>query len=376
MQKLNKFKLLEYLIILFILLWAILLLVLKNTNYIDYFSVSIVDDMIHDKYEKNTLEYYNYRIKRDEKLLESNTWNLILYDNLAVAYDHIWNLEKALQIYKTKKNIMDNNEFDMQNLYRYYANLWTFLIHNWINGRFKDKTNKKSQDLVLEGRDYIKKAIEININAHFWRENYQLIANNWIISSFSNPSLMISQNMLWKPTLDFDLLSSVNSWETCWKIYYDIYPETKKVGKNLSEQINDSCPMALKWVVWMIRFWWGPNPFSYATIWDILTWMWEYKLAFASYARAMEMKHPNSEKIKIYSMDLAKKINPKLSKQVSYEKLLNQFKADYKLWKEWSDNYIGYQKNIILQWKDPTKIESYNDFYNKFKYPIDVKYNR
>gem|GEM_PF-5879918 len=73
LKKSKLISIIEYLIVFFVILLLIVLYVLKNTNYIDYFSVDIVDDIIHDKYEKNTMEYYNYRINRDENLLKSNS---------------------------------------------------------------------------------------------------------------------------------------------------------------------------------------------------------------------------------------------------------------------------------------------------------------
>jgi hypothetical protein len=44
----------------------------------------MVDDIIHNKYEKNTEEYYVFRNKRDEEKLIQEPYNLLLYDNLAV----------------------------------------------------------------------------------------------------------------------------------------------------------------------------------------------------------------------------------------------------------------------------------------------------
>lgn len=350
----------------------IVLFNLKPKENTEPFSLNMIDDVIHDKYEKNTDEYYKYRITRDENSLKTNSWSLILYDNLAVAYDHIWNLEKALAYYKTKKELMENSKYDMQNWYRYYANLGTFLIHDWLKGWFKNKSDKKSQDKVIEWKGYIEKAIAININAHFWRENYQLVANKWLISAFSNPDLLITENLLWKKSIDDSLFTADNSWTTCWKKYYEFYPATKKIGKTTEEQIEDSCPMALKWIIWMIRYWWWPSPFSYASIGDILTAMWEYRLAFASYARAVKMKHANSEKIIIYSKKLAKNIYPELSENEAYVKLLSQFKADYKIWNDWSNAYIEYQKKIIKEWKDPLLSNSYDEFYKEFKKPNNV----
>lgn len=337
----------------------------------------MIDDVIHDKYEKNSNEYYLYRIEKDENLLKNNKDNLILYDNLAVGYNQIGNSEKALNLYKIKRNLMETREFDKQNWYRYYANLWTFLIHDWIGRWFKNQNDQGGKDLVIEWRDYIKKAIEINIDAHFWRENYQLIANNWIIESFSNKEFMLRNNMLWKLTLDLRILESINNnRESCGRAYYDIYPEVKKQWKSIDKQITDSCPMALKWVVWMIRLGWGPNPYSFSTIGDILVSMGEYKLAFASYARSIQMKHPNTEKIIVYMERLAQKIYPELSQKIGYQKLLDQFNSDYKVWNDWSNNYLEYQKKIIIEWKDPTLENAYDDFYNIYKYPMDVVYNR
>lgn len=366
----------ELLIVWLILILISIFIVLKNESSSTDFSVDIVNDVIHDKYEKNSDEYYIYRIDKDEKKLKNDSGDLILYDNLALAYDHIWKLDKALEIYKIKEDLMEKREYDMQNWYRYYANLWTFLIHHGIKGWFKDKSDTKSQDLIVEGRNDIQKAIEINIDAHFWRENYQLVANDWIISAFKNPLVMTSQNMLWKATIDPLLLTSDNSWKSCWEKHHDIYPVTKKVGKTVDEQIYDSCPMALKWVIWMVRFWWGPSPYSFVTVGDILTAMWEYKLAFASYARAVNMKHPNSAEITKYSEKLAQKIYPTLSPQEAFEKLQNQYNSDYKVWSDWSNKYLEYQKNIIVEWKDPTLTESYDDFYKKYKHPVDVEYVR
>jgi hypothetical protein len=163
---------------------------------------------------------------------------------------------------------------------------------------------------------------------------------------------------------------------SCWEEYHDIYPEVKKVGKSKNEQILDSCPMTLKWLVWMVRFGGWPNPYTFVTIWDILTTMWEYNLAVASYFRAIELQHPNSINIKEYINKLSYTIYWNMDKNNSYELLYNQYKSDLELWTQWSNNYVNFQKEAIKNNGDPRNINIYNNFYKEYNYPQNIKYNR
>ena len=61
--------------------------------------------------------------------------------------------------------------------YRYHANLGTFLVHRWA----RQGADRAKIDEVKAARDEIAKALEINPNAHFGREKYQLRALDWII---------------------------------------------------------------------------------------------------------------------------------------------------------------------------------------------------
>ena len=79
-----------------------------------------------------------------------------------------------------------------EHLYRYHANLGTFLVHRWV----RQGGDRNQLDNVKRSRDEIAAAIAINPNAHFGREKYQLKAIEWIIDPPSSsgdqylPSLM------------------------------------------------------------------------------------------------------------------------------------------------------------------------------------------
>lgn len=65
-----------------------------------------------------------------------------------------------------------------QHRYRYHANLGTFLVHRWV----RQGGDRAKIDDVKRARDEIAAAIEINPNAHFGREKYQLRVIEWIIN--------------------------------------------------------------------------------------------------------------------------------------------------------------------------------------------------
>jgi len=72
--------------------------------------------------------------------------------------------------------------------YRYHANLGTFLVHHWA----RQGADRTKIDEVKAARDEIAKAMEINVNAHFGRETYQLRALKWIVDP---PKAEGSQNL-------------------------------------------------------------------------------------------------------------------------------------------------------------------------------------
>ena len=69
--------------------------------------------------------------------------------------------------------------------YRYHANLGTFLVHRWV----RQGGDRSSIEESSNPRDEIAAAIEINPNAHFGREKYQLRVIDWIIKPPPRPTV-------------------------------------------------------------------------------------------------------------------------------------------------------------------------------------------
>lgn len=110
-----------------------------------------VHELITGKFLRHSQEFYYWRVKNRSELVQLYPDSLHYYDDLAWALDKTGAHEKAEEILLKKDKIRPG-------LYETEANLGTVLIHS---GKLR------------EGLIHIKKAIEINPNAHFGREIYQ-----------------------------------------------------------------------------------------------------------------------------------------------------------------------------------------------------------
>ena len=119
-----------------------------------------VHELIVGRFLKHSTEFYYWRVKDREEQLIDHPDSLELYNDLAWAYDKIGNSQKAIEV------MLEKDKLD-PGLYKTYANLGTSYLHNGE---------------IEEGIKYIKKAIEINPEAHFGREVYQQYLAEYLIS--------------------------------------------------------------------------------------------------------------------------------------------------------------------------------------------------
>lgn len=143
--------------------------------------LSHVVEAITGRFDRNPPLYYEMRMRRAADLVETQPERLKLYDDAGVSCDRLGRGEEAISWMKRKRAQLDtfpeSEPERKEHEYRYHANLGTFLVHNWArNGADRGKIEE-----VEAARDEIAKAIEINPNAHFGREKYQLKALEWII---------------------------------------------------------------------------------------------------------------------------------------------------------------------------------------------------
>lgn len=130
---------------------------------------TVVLNLITGKFRRHSPAMYEWRIVDRKKRLIEEPENVALYDDLAVAYEKTGQTDLAIETILKKDKIRPG-------LYETHANLGTFYIHA---GRLE------------EGLKEIEKAIEINPDAHFGREIYQILLVEYVLSKTTDGNLQL-----------------------------------------------------------------------------------------------------------------------------------------------------------------------------------------
>ena len=139
-----------------------------------------IDDELHGVPDRQTLvsnrwyrhgpAYYEGRIDR---LGQKSELTLEDHDDLAIAYERKNDFEAALSTLDEKARHLEKNP-NTEHLYRYHANYGTILAHS---GEYE------------QGLHHLEKAIEINPDAHFGREEFQIHLMRYVIATKSAAAL-------------------------------------------------------------------------------------------------------------------------------------------------------------------------------------------
>lgn len=123
-----------------------------------------VKELISGQFLRHSPEFYKWRIENRKQQIAKYPKKLSLYDDLAVAYCKLDRNKEAIAVALKKESIQPG-------LYETYANLGTFYLHD---------------RQIEKGITYIKKALEINPDAHFGRERYQLYLAEYLLNKMKN----------------------------------------------------------------------------------------------------------------------------------------------------------------------------------------------
>ncbi|MFZ4508609.1 MAG: hypothetical protein ACOYON_13020 [Fimbriimonas sp.] len=125
---------------------------------------------IGGRFERFPARYYQMRIERLER---QGRLSAAEYDDLAVAYDRLGDVDKAIRILVASKGRRTTPD----GRYRFHANYGTFLVHRWI----KNGHTKSDRSTLQASIAQIETALKINPSSHFGRERVQLILQkSWL----------------------------------------------------------------------------------------------------------------------------------------------------------------------------------------------------
>lgn len=140
--------------------------------------------------------YYEMRLERVTKVLQSDPTDLAAHDDAGVACDRLGRYDEAVAWMAKKRTALDglpDSEEKTEHEYRYLANLGTFHAHRWI----ASGADRGDMADIQRARDLIDQAIQLNPDAHFGRERYQLLALDWILHPPTiDPSSSAPSNIL------------------------------------------------------------------------------------------------------------------------------------------------------------------------------------
>jgi len=128
-------------------------------------------ELIAGKFPRHSPAFYQWRIDDRQAKLDSGDDRASYYDDIAVAYDKLKQNDQAIEWMHKKAEKFNDSADDR---YKTAANLGTFYLHS----RQLDK-----------GIEQLELAIQINPNAHFGRERYQLYLAKYIKLRLENGHL-------------------------------------------------------------------------------------------------------------------------------------------------------------------------------------------
>ena len=117
-------------------------------------------ELITGKFPRHSKEFYEWRVKDRQKKIAATGATPELLDDLAVAFDKIGDHDQAIAT-------MELAEQEFPGRYETAANQGTFYFH---------------AKRLEEGVPHIERALQINPNAHFGREKYQLLLVKYVLS--------------------------------------------------------------------------------------------------------------------------------------------------------------------------------------------------
>ena len=156
-----------------------------------------VIQVITGRFERNPPLYYQMRLARVTRELQHNPKRLADYDDAGVACDRLGHDDLALAWMEQKRQQLVKSPLDdpliKDHWYRLYANRGTFQTHHWL----QTGANRHRMAELKAARNDIAHALQINPDAHFGREKYQLQVLNWIIYPANAPNEKEINNQSW-----------------------------------------------------------------------------------------------------------------------------------------------------------------------------------
>jgi tetratricopeptide (TPR) repeat protein len=288
-----------------------------------------IAEIIAGKWERHSPLFYEHRVKAMTAHLEQNPNDLAAWDNLAVAYEKLGDQDKAIETILKKDQIKPGE-------YTTHANLGTFYLHK------SDFEN---------GVAHIRKALEINPEAHFGREKYQLMVVEYLLEAKRDPKVYERGSFILP-----ELLGGRGALDQLGPDPYVKYLEQpRRPGDGRRDDGKTDAP--IEGVVGMIRFGTGTSPHLFHALGDLLAYRGDRHLAFRAYRRSLDLGHPRP--------DLIQKAIENVKAGVEHHDELSELKiaAERAAAEAWVKAYQQFEDDLVRAGAPPQSEADYAPFY-------------
>jgi hypothetical protein len=157
------------------------------------FRFAMAHDVIHERFPKHGPTHYRERNRLTREKLAAldpdDPAAFSLADDLAAGLERLGESGEAVAVMRDKlRRQQATKRLAGRDLYTSYANLGTFLIHDSHREAVGGYAHAREQ--FREGVGFIRKSVEVNPEAHFGRERWQLAIAEFLLAVMEKPDLL------------------------------------------------------------------------------------------------------------------------------------------------------------------------------------------
>jgi hypothetical protein len=153
---------------------------------------AMVHDVIHERLPKHGTAHYRERNRvTTEKLAAlapQDPATFPLADDLASGLERLGRPDDAVAVMRDKLARQRAKGLSGRDLYTSYANLGTFLVH--ANAQKALTGDPAAKERFGEGVELVRKSVEVNPEAHFGRERWQVAIAEFLLAAMDDPGLL------------------------------------------------------------------------------------------------------------------------------------------------------------------------------------------
>lgn len=162
------------------------------------FRFAMVHDVIHERYPRHGPAFYQERerLAREKMavLHPDSEAAFAFMDDIAVGLDRRGRTDEAVALMRDKLKRQQAFNLPAKDLYSTYANLGEFLVHANLMPMLGG--DAAARERFREGRGYLRKALDANPKAHFGREEWQLVAVDFLLGAGSRPESLRESDLI------------------------------------------------------------------------------------------------------------------------------------------------------------------------------------